>query len=574
MSKVDIKIKGATILDGRGGAPFEGDVAINSGRITEIGRIAAGGREEIDARGYLVTPGWVDIHTHYDGQATWDHRIQPSSIQGTTTVVMGNCGVGFAPVRPADHDMLIRLMEGVEDIPGTALHAGLRWNWQSFPEYLDALEGLPRDIDVAAQVPHSALRVFVMGERGAQRAPATPLEIAEMGRLTCEAIREGALGFSTSRVVFHRSIDGALAPSVGAAYDELLGIADAMAPARAGVLQLAADYYEGDEEFQFFMDMARRSGRPLTFSFVDVDDRPDFWDLTVRKLADAKSAGLSVRAQVQGRPVGLLLCLEGSVHPFITKPSYMAIADKPVAERAAIMRDPAFRARVLAETAGPGHPFVEQAAGAYHKMFDLGDPPQYEPSAQDSLAARAARLNADPQGLAYDILTAGDGMGYLYFPMANFRGGNLDTLEPLLRHPQTLQGLSDGGAHVGVICDASASTYMLSYWCRDRIRGPKLDLPTVVMRQTKATAEAVGLFDRGVLGPGYRADLNVIDFDRLQLRPPRMVHDLPAAGRRLMQDAEGYVTTVVNGEVIYREGKSTRALPGRLVRGGQPAPRA
>lgn len=568
----DCIIRNGLIQDGRGGEPFIGDIAISEGRIAEIGAVSGEAREELDAGGFMVTPGWVDIHTHYDGQATWDQRVQPSSMLGTTTAVMGNCGVGFAPVREMDHNRLIRLMEGVEDIPGVALHAGLSWNWESFPDYLDTLDEMPRDIDIAAQVPHSALRVYVMGERGARHEAATADEIALMGELTKDAIAAGALGFSTSRVIFHRTADGDLAPSVGAARNELVGIAQCLKENGQGVLQIASDFYNNDQEFGILMEMARVSGRPLSFSYVETDDRLDFWDQVVERLDQAARAGLKMKAQVQGRSVGLLLTLEGSVHPFITRPSYIAISDMPIAERLKIMRDPEFRDRLLSEEPAMGHPFVNQVARSWNKMFELGDPPEYEPTPDKSIGARAAALGVDPQNIVYDILTGGEGLDYLYFPMANFCGGNYDSLKKILNHPGTVPGLSDGGAHVGVICDASVATYMLTHWCRDRREGERLHLPEVIKRQTKDAAETVGLLDRGVLAPGYRADLNVIDFARLQLKPPRLVYDLPAQARRLMQDADGYVATMVKGEIIYRDGKATGALPGRLVRGSQPPP--
>ena len=566
----DIVIRGGRIADGTGRAPFVADVAIRDGQIAEVGDVKATGAEEIDAAGLLVTPGWVDIHTHYDGQATWEQRMVPSSLHGTTTVVMGNCGVGFAPVRPTDHDRLIRLMEGVEDIPGTALHAGLKWDWESFPDYLDALERIPHDIDIATMIPHSALRVYVMGERGAAREAASPEEIDRMGTLVREAIDAGALGFSSSRVLFHRSIDGDLAPSVGAARRELTGISAKLAGGE-GVLQVVANIGEDPTEFDLLDDMMDASGRPLSISYVDVEGRPQLWDLVDAKLYAAAEAGRELRAQVQGRSVGMLLSLQGSVHPFVTRPSYKAIADLPLPEKLKIMRDPAYKAKMLAEEGEEGHPFAELAKKSWHVLFELGNPPQYEPDPSTSIAARAVELGVEPQDLVYDILTSGDGTGYLYFPSYNFAGGNYDRLLLMLRHPHTLSGLSDGGAHVGVICDASVTTFMLSHWCRDR-KGEQLDLVETVVRQTSAPARAVGLLDRGVIAPGYRADINVIDFDRLQLQAPRFVFDLPKGERRLMQGADGYVATIVAGEVIYREGQPTGALPGKVVRGSQPAP--
>ncbi|MGB5948754.1 MAG: amidohydrolase family protein [Parvibaculum sp.] len=572
MAEVDIVIRGGMLVDGTGSAPREADVAIDKGRIVEVGKVAAKGREEIDAKGLLVTPGWVDIHTHYDGQVTWESRVTPSSIHGSTTVVMGNCGVGFAPVRSSDHDTLIRLMEGVEDIPGAALHEGLSWQWESFAEYMDAIEKLPHDIDIVTQVPHGALRVYVMGERGAKREPATADEIAEMKRLTREAIDAGAIGFSTTRTMVHRTADGDLTPTLGAADAEMVAIAEALRDAGTGVLQWVSDFREIDHEFGLIEELTRVSGRPLSFSMVQADVMPDQWRELMRRLDGAASQGLPIKAQVQGRPVGLMLGLQGSVHPFVTRPSYQAIAHLPLAERMAVMRDPAFRAKLIAEAPEAGHPFVNSLAGAYHKMFDLGDPPNYEPAPEESIAARAKATGENPDAIVYDILTANGGTGFLFFPLHNYTDFNLDNTLTMMRNPNTLFGLSDGGAHVGAICDVSVPTYMLTHWCRDRTRGERLDLPFVVKSQTKDTAEAIGLRDRGVVAPGYKADVNVIDFERLRLKPPHMVYDLPSGARRLMQEAEGYVVTIASGQVIYRDGEATGALPGRLVRGEQPAP--
>ncbi|MEQ8377882.1 N-acyl-D-amino-acid deacylase family protein [Parvibaculum sp.] len=572
MSEVDLVIRGGTVVDGSGGAPVKADVAIDKGLIVAVGKVDAKGREEVDAAGLLVTPGWVDIHTHYDGQVTWDERMTPSSIHGATTVVMGNCGVGFAPVRKSDHDRLIRLMEGVEDIPGAALHEGLSWAWESFGDYLDAVEAKHRDIDVAIQVPHGAVRVYVMGERGAKREPATDAEVAEMRDIVRDAIRAGAIGFSTSRTVAHRTSDGDLTPTIGAADKEMMAIAEGLREAGAGVLQWVSDFRDVDHEFSLVEKLVEISGRPLSFSLVQADVMPDQWRDLLSRLDDAAGRGLPIKAQVQGRPVGLMLGLQGSVHPFLTRPSYRAIADKPLEERVAIMRDPAFREKLLAEDLEPGHPFLNSLAGAYHKMFDLGDPPNYEPTPEESIGARAKRDGVNPDEIVYDILTANGGRNFLFFPLHNYYEFSLENALTMIRNPNTLFGLSDGGAHVGVICDVSVPTYMLTHWCRDRTRGERLDLPFVVKSQTRDTAEAVGLLDRGLIAPGMKADVNVIDFDRLRLMPPHMVYDLPSGARRLMQEAEGYVATVVSGEVIYRDGKATGALPGKLVRGHKPAP--
>ncbi|MBX3493682.1 MAG: amidohydrolase family protein [Parvibaculum sp.] len=572
MGEVDLVIRSGTIVDGSGGAAYEADVAIDKGVIVEIGKVAAKGRAEIDAKGLLVTPGWVDIHTHYDGQVTWDSRMTPSSIHGATTVVMGNCGVGFAPVKKTDHDRLIRLMEGVEDIPGAALHEGLSWKWESFADYMAAVETLPHDIDLVMQVPHGAVRVYVMGERGAKREPATDAEIAEMRDIVRDAIKAGAIGFSTSRTVAHRTSDGDLTPTIGAADKEMIAIAEGLKDAGAGVLQWVSDFRDVDHEFSLVEKLVEVSGRPLSFSLVQADVVPDQWRELLKRLDGAAGRGLPIKAQVQGRPVGLMLGLQGSVHPFLTRPSYRAIAGKPLDERVAIMREPAFREKLLAEDLAPGHPFLNSLAGAYHKMFELGDPPNYEPSPEDSIGARAKRTGENPDAIVYDMLTANGGRNFLFFPLHNYYEFSLDNALTMIRNPNTLFGLSDGGAHVGVICDVSVPTYMLTHWCRDRSRGERLDLPFVVRSQTRDTAEAVGLLDRGLIAPGMKADVNVIDFERLRLKPPSMVYDLPSGARRLMQEAEGYVATIVSGEVIYRDGKPTGALPGKLVRGHQPAP--
>jgi N-acyl-D-aspartate/D-glutamate deacylase len=570
---LDLVIRGGLIFDGRGGAPIEADIAVVGDRIRAVGTVEGCGREEIDAAGLIVTPGWVDIHTHYDGQITWDSRMTPSSTLGATTVVAGNCGVGFAPVRPQDHDTLIRLMEGVEDIPGAALHEGLSWGWESFADYMDAVERLPHDIDVAVQLPHGALRVYVMGERGAKREPATADENTRMRELTRDAIRAGALGFSTTRTMVHRTADGDLTPTVGAARAEMEAIAQGLAEAGAGVLQWVSDFADMEGEFQLIRDLTKISGGPLSFSMVQADVVPDQWRELTRRLDEAAAEGLPIKAQVAGRPVGLMLGLQGSAHPFINRPSFQDIADKPLAEKVAAMRDPGFRARLIVEAPAKGHPFINSLAGAYHKMYAIDDEVDYEPDPATSLGARAEALGLHPDELVYDALIANEGRAFLFFPMHNYVEGSLDNVRTMLTNPNTLSGLSDGGAHVGAICDVSLPTFMLTHWCRDRTRGPRLDLAETIRAQTKDTAEAVGLHDRGVIAPGYLADLNLIDFDRLKLKAPYMVYDLPTGARRLMQDAQGYVATLKSGQVIYRHGRATDALPGRLVRGRQPAPR-
>lgn len=575
MQPFDLVVRGGTVFDGTGAAPVVADVGVKNGRIVAVGSGLSAGSREIDATGLMVTPGWVDIHTHYDGQITWDSRMTPSSTLGATTVVAGNCGVGFAPVRKGDEDTLIRLMEGVEDIPGAALHEGLSWAWESFDEYMSAVESLPHDIDVAVQVPHGALRVYVMGERGANRDPATPEENARMRELTRDAIKAGALGFSTTRTMVHRTADGDLTPTVGAARAEMEAIAQGLAEAGSGVLQWVSDFQDMDGEFQLIRDLTRIAGQPLSFSMVQADVIPDQWRELTRRLDEAVEEGYPLKAQIAGRPVGLMLGLQGSAHPFISRPSYQEIADLPLAEKVAAMRDPAFRARLIAEAPAKGHPFINSLAGAYHKMYAIeGDAVDYEPDPANSLGARAKALGVHPDELVYDALIADEGRAFLFFPMHNYVEGNLDNVRAMIANPNTLSGLSDGGAHVGAICDVSLPTFMLTYWCRDRVKGPGFGLAETIRAQTKDTAEAVGLNDRGVIAPGYLADLNVIDFERLRLKAPYMVYDLPTGARRLMQDAEGYVATIKSGEVIYQEGQPTGALPGKLVRGRQPAPQA
>lgn len=568
----DLVIRNGNVFDGSGSPPVIADVAITGDRIVAVGSVAEQGANEIDATGLIVTPGWVDIHTHYDGQITWTSRMDPSSTLGATTVVVGNCGVGFAPVRPQDRDTLIRLMEGVEDIPGAALHEGLSWQWESFSDYMDAIDRLPHDIDVAVQVPHGALRVYVMGERGANREPATPAENEEMRALTAQAIRAGALGFSTTRTMFHRTADGDATPTVGAARAEMEAIARGLADAGSGVIQWVSDFRDMDGEFDLIRDLTQIAGQPLSFSMVQADVLPDQWRELTRRLDQAVADGFPIKAQVAGRPVGLMLGLQGSVHPFISRPSYQPIADLPIADKVAAMRHPDFRARLIAEGPRPDHPLVNSLAGAYHKMFPVGDRVEYEPDPATSIAAEAERLGVNPDELVYDALLADEGKAFLFFPMHNYVEGNLDNVHTMITNPNTLAGLSDGGAHVGAICDVSLPTFMLTHWCRDRTRGPRLDLAEVIRQQTRDTAEAVGLSDRGVIAEGYLADLNVIDFDALALGKPYMAYDLPARARRLIQDAVGYVATIKSGQVIYAAGQPTGALPGQLIRGREPAP--
>ncbi|HRD46375.1 MAG TPA: amidohydrolase family protein [Caulobacter sp.] len=568
----DIVIRGGTVVDGSGGAPFVADVGIRSGLIAAVGPGLAAGAEEIDATGKLVTPGFVDIHTHYDGQATWDQRMQPSSWHGVTTAVMGNCGVGFAPCRPEDHDRLIRLMEGVEDIPFPVLTEGLPWNWESFPDYLDSLDGRSFDIDIGAQLPHAALRVYVMGERGANREPATREDIARMAVIAKAAVEAGALGFSTSRTLNHRASDGQPTPTLTAGEDELEGIALGLKAAGKGVLQFVSDFQQPAEEFAMFRRLVEKSGRPLSFSLAQSPKGPDSWKILLAALEQANDDGLPMKAQVAGRPVGVLFGLELTLNPFSQHETYKAIAHLPLAERVEQLKDPAVRARLLSEELDPKGPFAGSALRAWDNMFLMSEQPDYEPKPSDTIKDLAAARGVWPDEVALDHMLSNGGRGMLYHPFLNYANGSLDPSFAMLSHRDTVPGLSDGGAHVGMICDGSFPTSNITHWTRDRTRGPKLALEQMIRMQTRDTAEAVGLLDRGLIEVGLRADLNVIDYDGLTLHAPGVAYDLPAGGRRLVQRADGYVATVVAGQVTYRDGEPTGALPGRLVRGAQSAP--
>jgi N-acyl-D-aspartate/D-glutamate deacylase len=573
MATFDLVIRGGTVVDGNGGPPRTADVGVAGGIITDVGAGLGPGQRELAADGALVTPGFVDIHTHYDGQATWDQRLAPSSWHGVTTAVMGNCGVGFAPVTAGHRQRLIDLMEGIEDIPGTALHAGLRWDWESFGDYLRALDARPHDIDFAAQVPHAALRVHVMGERALAGEPATPDDVAAMAALARAGVEAGALGFTTSRTLNHRSVTGELTPTYDADVAELAGIAAALGAAGRGVLQLVADFIDVEADLKVILAMARASGRPTSVSLVQFPFRPGAYREVLAALAAASAGGLDVRAQVAARAIGLLMGLQCTLHPFMTNPVWQAIAGLPVAEQARRMRDPAVKAQVLGAQTGERNRNLigGRLIYKYELMYELTDPPQYEPDPGQSIAARAAREGRTGADLVYDILAGDDGRAMVYLVSGNYVDGNLDAVAEMLAHPRTLPGLSDGGAHVGTISDASFPTTLLTHWARDRDRG-RLPVEFIVARQSRDTARAVGLADRGVLAPGYRADLNVIDLERLRLRRPLMRFDLPGGGRRLLQRAEGYLHTFVGGQETYADGEPTGALPGRLIRGAQPAP--
>jgi len=567
---LDLAIRGGSIVDGSGAAAFTGDVGIRDGRIAAVGQVEEPARRELRADGLLVTPGWVDVHTHYDGQVTWDSLLSPSCWHGVTTIVMGNCGVGFAPVRPGSHEYLIKLMEGVEDIPGTALAEGIDWRWESFPEYLDAVESRAHALDIGAQIPHGALRFYAMGERGAdhQEAP-TSDEIEQMGRLVREAVRAGALGFTTSRTRNHRASDGRFTPSLTAGEAELVGISRALGEAGQGVFEIVSDFVGGDEEFGLFRRMVEVSGRPMSISLAQNDARPDAWRRVLQGLDDANASGLPMKAQVATRAIGVLFGYEATMNPFSSHPSYREIADLPLAERLAQLRDAERRRRILAEEPAPGIAFL---VGDFQRIFALGDPPDYEPPPEKSVGAEAQRRGVRAEELAYELLLEDEGRALLYRPLLNYADFNLDAVRDMLLHQHTVPGLGDAGAHCGLICDGSFPTYLLSHWGRDRSRGAGLPVEWLIKSQTADTAELVGLCDRGRIAPGMRADLNLIEFEHLGVRPPEIVHDLPAGGKRLLQRATGYRSTIQSGQVTFEDGESTGALPGRLVRGPQPTP--
>jgi N-acyl-D-aspartate/D-glutamate deacylase len=571
VSDYDLAIRAGTIVDGAGGRPFLGDVAVKDGVIVAVGEALGRAEYEIDAEGRIVTPGFVDVHTHYDGQAIWSERLNPSSSHGVTSVVMGNCGVGFAPCRAADHELLIKVMEGVEDIPGVVMAEGLPWSWETFPQYLDALEARRRDIDVAAYLPHSPLRVYAMGERGARREAATSSDLNRMRALAREAIEAGALGFASSRLNIHRTADGDQIPSFDADVAELRAIAAGMSDAGGGVLQMVLDAYRPwEDEFAILAEVVAASGRPATFTLAANNVGPRRWDAAVEAMEAANAAGAAITAQVLPRPIGLILGLELSINPFVLCPSFKAIARLPLAEKVVALRHPDRRAAILAESPDAGHPLAAIARD-WAWMFPLDDPPDYAPPASRSIAALAGAAGRTPAEAAYDRLLEDNGTAMMFVALGNFHEARLDAVREFLIHPDCIVGLGDGGAHYGAICDASHPTFMLTYWVRDR-DGPRLSLAEAVHMLARKPAAAVGLHDRGLIRPGYKADLNVIDLERLTLHAPHIAHDLPAGGRRLDQRASGYDATVVAGEIIRRFDQPTEALPGALVRGAQAAP--
>jgi N-acyl-D-aspartate/D-glutamate deacylase len=567
----DLVIRNGKIVDGTGAPAFIGDIAIDGDLIASVGGQAGTGRREIDASGLLVTPGFVDIHTHYDGQVTWDPYLSPSSWHGVTTLVMGNCGVGFAPVEPGKQEFLIGLMEGVEDIPGTALAEGIKWSWESFPEYLDAIEKMQRVIDVGAQVPHGAVRAYVMGERGAHNEEATEEDITRMAALVREAIRAGALGFSTSRTMLHRAKNKEVVPGTFASEAELLGIGRALRAAGHGVFEMASDMAGPDATMEWMIKLTRETGLPITFAMGQGDQNPDGWRRMLDRVKNYNAEGAHLAPQISPRPTGMLMGLQSSLHPFITHPTYhRELAHLPIDERVAEMRKPEVRARILAEEPGTKDRVTRYLVTNFAKYFRLGDPPDYEPAPETSIPARAQRAGKSAAELTYELLLERNGREMLYVPFSNYAAYNLDAVREMMSDTTTTLGLSDGGAHCGLICDASMPTYLLTHWVRDRSRGEKLPVEFVVKRQTADTAKLYGLNDRGALKAGLKADVNAIDLDGLRLHAPEMVFDLPAGGRRLVQRVDGYKHTVVSGEVTYADGQPTGAMPGRLIRGPQP----
>ena len=570
---LDLIIKNGDIVDGTGSKAFKGDLGILNGTIVKIGEISDEAKNIIDASGSHVIPGFVDIHTHYDGQVTWSEELTPSSNHGVTTAVMGNCGVGFAPCRPEDKERLISLMEGVEDIPHPVLSEGLPWNWETFPEYLDSLSERQYDIDFAAQVPHGPLRVYVMGDRGANRETATPEDIEKMADLTSEAVKAGALGFSTSRTLNHQTAEGQPTPTLTAELDEMVGIAKGVQAAGSGVMQVVTDFKGNDNEFELLKEMAKQSGRPLSVSVAQHHRVTDGWRNILQTIERANSEGVKLAAQVCGRPIGVLFGLELTNNPFSAHPSFIEIKDLPLDEKLFKLRDEQFRKRLLAEAPQvENNPFLRQAHARYHDMYVMQENPDYEPPPSESIASQAMELGLNPLELCLDILTRGEGKDMIYYAFLNYGESSLDPAKEMMEHPNTILGLGDGGAHCGSICDGSFTTHMLTHWTRDRKRGEKLELPWVIKAHCRDTAKAVGLNDRGIIAPGYKADINIVDLKKMQLRKPEVHFDLPAGGRRLMQYADGYVATIVNGVPIYLDGESTGARPGRLVRGSKPKP--
>jgi N-acyl-D-aspartate/D-glutamate deacylase len=582
MTEYDLIIRNGEIYDGSGGPAYRGDIAVRDGLIAAIGpELEASAAEEIDAGGNMVTPGFVDVHTHYDGQATWDSHLNPSSNLGATTVVMGNCGVGFAPCRPQDRETLVQLMEGVEEIPGTALAEGLPWTWESFPEFLDVLEGKPRDIDIAALFPHGPLRVYVMGERGVQREPATQEDIDAMKAVMADAMDAGAVGFSTSRTLVHLSSSGEHVPTYQAASSELKQLGEALSGDKGHVFQFISDWEDPEDEFSILRETSAKTGAKGTFTLLYVDGTlagddgeagpagmAGLWSKQLTRLEDAQAEGLDIRGQVISRPIGILMGHPASMSGFYRRPSFLALEDLPWEEKISRLADPELKARILTEENDNPHIFAQYLGSRFDMMYPMADPIEYLPDEKDSVANQAQREGRDPQEWLYDFFLGNNGNNLVYIPAVNF---SEEAIAKLLTHPHTVAALGDGGAHVGSICDTSSNIFLLTKWVREK---QIIDLPTGIRMLTREPAELYSLQDRGLIARGMKADINIIDFDRLQLHTPHIVHDLPAGGKRFLQNADGILATVVSGEVIYRDGEATGALPGQLIRGQQPDPRA
>lgn len=590
---LDLIIRGGTVVDGTGSSARQADIGVKDGLIAEIAdHIDTNAERVVEANGLIVAPGWVDIHTHYDGQATWDDELGPSAWHGVTTLVMGNCGVGFAPAKPDKHDWLIGLMEGVEDIPGAALAEGITWGWESFPEYLDELETMPRSVDIATHIPHGAVRAYVMGERGANNEAATPEDIKAMGEIVADGIRAGALGFSTSRTMLHLSKDGVPVPGTFANRDELIGIGEAMLEAGGGVFEMASDLTPAEEEFSWMRDLSRETGLPVTYALLQSPQEAESWRNMLTMTQAANDDGANVYAQIAVRPTGLVLGWESTINPFSFQPAYKEIAELPFEERIVKLRDPAVREQIISEAPDfsdfmaeiqarsqdddgglpPSSAIVMILTLGFDRMFRLADAAghcEYEPAPETSCAAEAKRTGKDVKAIVYDMLMEDDGHGFVYLPLLNYTDFNFDHIHEMLQSDRTVVSLSDGGAHCGVICDASFPTYLLTHWVRDRSRGERISLEHAVKRQCHDTARLYGLTDRGTLETGMRADINIIDFDALKIDAPQMVFDLPAGGRRMIQRAQGYRHTFVSGVETFTDGQSTGAKPGRVIRGRQ-----